>query len=307
MRLPNGFDLGEGYKELLNIIISERQDDEQEEYDDDDAWESGVWCILLNFQSSLNDAETSFIKPLFMDAKLMERKDVQTITEDKWQKKIFNYVKDNLNIYKGLKRSTLNKFRETPGNINELKQTLNTLRDLDTFLKEYSINRLYSLNPDKIKTLISEVDARGKIFGFKATKFTLWLHHMDLAKEWSPISKITKTFIEDFDDRFGFINDFGAKEREDYTYWTINGYIRNQITKYVQKEIPEAVQKDVEHTFWIVYYTRALLRNKKILAKHISNFIELENISRSEFISAIQDLDKDDPLLIKFKTEISNL
>ena len=152
--------------------------------------------------------------------------------------------------------------------------------------------------------MIGEIDVTGKIFGFKATKFTLWLHHIDIAKEWAPISKITENFIEDFDNRFGFKNNFGATEREDYSYWAINGYIRNEITKYVQGKIPESVHKDVEHTFWILYYTRALLRNKKIQAKHIADFIEMKNISKHYFIRAIQDLDKEDPILLKFKMYI---
>ncbi len=307
MKLPNGFDLGDGYESLLKIVISERISNEKEKIDDIELWESGVWCTLLNFQSSLNDAETSFIKPLFVDAHIVDRKDIQTITDSRWQNLIFKYVKDNVKIYSGSKMFTLNKFRETPGNVPELKQRLQTLRDLDNFLKEYPATRLYSLSSDEIKNLIGKIDVTGKIFGFKATKITLLLHHMELAKEWSPVSKITEKFIEDFDNRFGFRNNFGATKRQDYSYWTINDYIHKQITRYVQEKIPEAIQKDVEHTFWIVYYTRALLKNKKILVKHISNFIELENISRSNFIKAIQDLDKDDPLLLKFKTYILNV
>ncbi len=304
MKLPNGFDLGEGYESLLNIVISERQSREKERSDDKEMWDAGVWCTLLNFQSYLDDAKTSFIQPLFLEGKLVERKDIQTITDSKWQEKIFRYVDENLDNYEGLKRYTLNIFRKTPGNVTELKKTLNTLRGLNIFLKEYPPKRLYSLNPKEITNLIGEIDKTSKIVGFKATKFTLWLHNMDLTKEWAPISKITEKFIEDFDNRFGYKNDQGFTEREDYSYWPINGYIRNEITKYVQEKIPEAVHKDVEHTFWILYYTRALLRNKKILASHIADFIKMKKISRMGFIRAIQDLDKDNPLLIKFKTYI---
>ena len=307
MKLPNEFDLGEGYKSLLKIVISERQSSEQEKSDDEEAWETGVWCTLLNFQGWLNDAETSFIQPLSINNQIVERKYIQTMLDSQWQKLIFNYVKDNLKEYDGLKESTLNKFRETPGNVPELKKTLHTLKDLDIFLNEYPAKRLYSLSPDEIKDLIGEIDVKGKIFGFNSTKFTLLLHHMDLAKEWAPISKITEKFIEDFDNRFGFKNNFGATKREDYSYWTLNGYIRKEITKHVQKIVPKAVHKDVEHTFWLLYYTRALMRNKKIMTEHIANFIELEKISTSDFIYAIQDLDKEDSLLIKFKTYISNI
>lgn len=307
MKLPNEFDLGDGYKSLLKIVISERKSNEKEKIDDMELWGSGVWCTLLNFQGSLNDAETSFIKSLFMNANIVDRKDIRTITDSRWQNLIFKYVKDNLKRYGGLKMSTLNKFRETPGNVPELRQRLQTLRDLDNFLKEYPAKKLYSLNPEEIKKLIGDIDGAGKISGFRATKITLLLHHMELAKEWAPMSKITEKFIEDFDNRFGFRNNSGATERQDHSYWTINDYIRKQITKYVQEKIPEATQKDVEHTFWIVYYTRAILRNKKILPTHIADFIGVENISRSDFIQAIQDLDRDDPILLKFKTYIGNV